>query len=76
MLTYLTNSGIFLGVGTMFMVTCLELTNLRLVFQLINHNGIYSYTNAWLHSTVNAVIFGPFVYYIVNENMFDIIYIL
>ena len=71
MLTYLTNSGIFLGVGTMFMVTCLELTNLRLVFQLINHNGIYSYTNAWLHSTVNAVIFGPFVYYIVNENLVD-----
>tara|TARA_B100001996_G_scaffold81654_1_gene60234 strand:+ start:3442 stop:4146 length:705 start_codon:yes stop_codon:yes gene_type:complete len=69
---YIQNNGLYLGLGTISLVTCLELTNLSSVVKLIRYNGIYSYVKAWAHTIVNSALFGPIVYHGVRQNLLDV----
>ncbi len=63
--------GLFLGWSTMFVTSCLEIANKDTVFKIIKKQGMRLYLTAWAHTTVNATIYGPIVYYWVGDNIID-----
>tara|TARA_Y100000768_G_C23980709_1_gene685618 strand:+ start:11 stop:718 length:708 start_codon:yes stop_codon:yes gene_type:complete len=65
------NVGYYLGFGTLFSVGLLELTNINNVQNIISYYGVKKYLEAWYHTSINSVLFGPIVYQIVSENFLD-----
>ena len=65
------NVGYYLGFGTLLSVGLLELTNINNVQNIISYYGVKKYLEAWYHTSINSVLFGPIVYQIVGENFVD-----
>tara|TARA_B100001996_G_scaffold284216_1_gene224532 strand:- start:4476 stop:5195 length:720 start_codon:yes stop_codon:yes gene_type:complete len=65
------NAGIYLGFGTLIIVGLLELKNKNNVKNIISYYGRQKYLEAWYHTIINSIVFGPMVYQIVSENFLD-----
>lgn len=65
------NLGTILGAITIGITSILELTNVKIVRNILNNQGFLHYANAWVHATFNSLVLGPLTYRIIELTCID-----
>jgi len=64
-------NGFSLGLGTLFITSILELSNLKTINNLIDYHGKTYYLKAWNYTIINSCLYGPITYCAISYKFVD-----